>query len=108
MVSTTPVGIVTPGTYEAGSGTTRVTATDEIWANRTASVLVSACGRESVSSGGCSSVCGNTSREGGSPTTVIWRRPSTPGSNSASWCTTYDRTGSCPRAAVTASETTPG
>ena len=57
MVSTTSVGIVTPGTYEAGSGTTRVIATDEIWENRTASVLVSACGRESASSGGCSSVC---------------------------------------------------
>ena len=51
IVSTTSLGIVTPGTYEAGSGITRVSATEEIRANRTASVLVSACGRDSASPG---------------------------------------------------------
>ena len=90
IVSTTSVGIVLPGTYEAGSGTTRVTATDEIWENRTASVLVSAIGRESASPGsaGLSSVCEYTRRVGVSASTVMCRRTSMPGSNSVSWVTT--------------------
>jgi len=84
MVSMTSDGTVTPGTYAAGSGTTRLTATDEILANLMASVLVSARGRLSESSAGCSSVCEYTSRVGVSASTVMCRRTSMPGSKMAS------------------------
>src|SRR5579875_1107334 len=48
MVSTTSLGIVTWLTYEAGSGTTRVTATELIRDSLIASVLVSVWGRDLV------------------------------------------------------------
>ena len=51
-------------------------------------VLVSARGRLSGSSAGCSSVCEYTSRVGVSASTVMCRRTSMPGSKIASWCTT--------------------
>jgi len=65
MVSITSLGMVAPGTYDAGSGTTLVSATEEMREKRTASVVVSACGRSPGSSAGCSSVCEWTSRVGG-------------------------------------------
>ncbi len=88
MVRTTSLGMVTPGTYDAGSGTTLVSATEEMREKRTASVVVSAWGRSPGSSAGCSSVCEWTSRVGVSTRTVMWRRTSIPGSKTASWCTT--------------------
>src|SRR2546430_12648863 len=74
MVSTTSVGMVTPGIYEAGSGTTRVIATDWIRENRTASVLVSALGASLSSDAGCSSVWLQISLLGVSTSTVIDRK----------------------------------
>ena len=68
----------------------RVSATEAMRAKRTASVLVSACARDSgsLSSAGYSSVCEKTSRVGVSASTVMCRRTSMPGSKWASWYTT--------------------
>jgi hypothetical protein len=87
MVRTTSVGSM-PGVYDAGSGTTRVSATDRIPSSRTVSVVVDACGLGIASPGGCSSVWQTSSRVGDSTSTVTCRRTSIPGSKVASWWTT--------------------
>src|SRR5256885_3731846 len=107
MVSITSVG-GTPGTYEAGSGTTRVTETDPILPRATASVVVEACGCGIASVGGCSSVWQTSSRVGDRTRTVTCRRTSIAGSKVASWCTTYATTDSWPRTDSTASPTSAG
>src|SRR6202030_4428729 len=86
IVSTTSVG-ATPGTYDAGSGTTRVTATDCTRLSFTVSVVVEACGCGMTSPGGCSSVWQTRSRFGDRTTTVTCRRTSMAGSKVASWWT---------------------
>src|ERR1700761_7952553 len=108
MVKITSDGMVTPGTYVAGSGTTRVSEVDDTRENLTASVEVSALGLLPGSSAGCSSVCEYTRRVGVRASTVMCLRTSMPGSNIASWCAKNAVTGSGPRAVATASVTSPG
>jgi hypothetical protein len=83
IVKTTSVG-GTPGTYDAGSGTTLVTATEWIRSSRTASVVVEACAWGIASVGGCSSVWQASRRVGDSTSTVTCRRTSIAGSKVAS------------------------
>ncbi len=74
----------TPGTYDAGSGTTLVTATDWMRLSLTASVVVEACEAGMPSAGGCSSVWQTSNRVGERTRTVTCLRTSIAGSNVAS------------------------
>src|SRR3569833_1312493 len=107
MVTITSVGGM-PATEDAGSGTTRVTATDWTRPSRTASVVVDACGCGIATVGGCSSVWQTSSRVGDRTSTVTCRRTSIAGSKGASWWTTYAITDSGPRTDSTASATSAG
>lgn len=106
MVSTISRGSV-PGLYCSGLATTRLTTMDEIRPSLTDSVDVVAYGVGEVSSAACSSVWLTMKRLPVSTSTVTCRRTSF-WSNVVSWWTRYDRTGSPPTAASTASATRAG
>ncbi len=106
MVRTTSRGRV-PGLYDSGLATTRLTTIDEMRPIFTDSVDVVAYGVGEVLSAACSSVWLTMKRLSVRTSTVTCRRTSF-WSNVVSWWTRYDRMGSPPTAASTASATRAG